>query len=553
MRITSIPQVYSHLNRWREILGVLSKYGLADWLSRFQLDIAKGFLKARNGEALARYSRETRIRLAMEELGPTFIKIGQILSTRPDLIGPELAVELRRLQTEVQPDPPAKIRKRIEKELGKPVDQLFSEFEDRPLASASIGQVHRARLKSGERVVVKVRHEGIERRMRIDMDILSGLAQMAERVPEFVNYRPQSTVAEFQRTLRRELDFNRERRNLLLFKRDFAKNKHVRIPATFEDLSTTRVLTMELLEGIKFSDLELQSYPADQLDEITHCGAQIFLEMIFSHGFYHADPHPGNLLVLEGCVIGLLDYGMVGRLHDDLREDVEAMLMAIADGDAIHLTSLIIRLGAVPQGFDEAGLRVDLAEYVEHYSNQPVEAFDLSGALQEMFDLIRRYQIMLPAPTALLLKVFIMLEGTGRLLTPRFSLMEVIQPYRRKVMMRRLSPTRQIRRLRRIFYDTEQLAEVLPRRLIDLLDQVQSGRFDVHLDHRGLEPSVNRLVLGLLTSALFLGSVIMLKSNIGPMLFGLSIMGTLGCLLSLGLGMRLLRAINKSGHLDRRK
>jgi ubiquinone biosynthesis protein len=552
MKITAIPQLYRNVNRWGEILTILSKYGLADWLSRFRLEVTKGWLKDRNGAALARHSRETRIRLALTELGPTFIKLGQILSTRPDLVGVELADELGQLQTDVAADPPEVVREIVEEELGLPIDELFAEFDDVPLASASIGQVHRARLKSGEPVAIKVQHRGIDHKMRIDLDILAGLAQMAERVPEFTNYRPQATVAEFQRILRRELDFGREERNLLQFAREFADDKSVRLPAPLSELSTSRVLTMELIDGVKLSDRGGMASSGFDLQRVARRGAELYLEMIFGHGWYHADPHPGNIVLLEGNVIGLLDFGMVGRIDDALREDLEDILMAIVNQDAEHLSTLIMRVGEVPRELDETALRMDLADFVAHYGNQPLESFDLTGALNEMISIIRRYNIMLPAQVAMLLKTLIMLEGTARNISPQFSLMEVMRPYQRKMLRRRLSPARRIKKMLRIAGELEQLAEILPRRIRDILAQIERGKFDVHLDHRRLEPSVNRLVFGMLTSALFLGSSLILSLKVWPTIRGVSVLGAAGCFVSVLLGLRLLRAINKSGHLDRR-
>lgn len=553
VKIPSIPQVYRHVNRWREILTVLSKYGLADWIYRLDFDFAKGLLRNRDGEVLARHTREKRIRLAIEELGPTFIKLGQILSTRPDLVGVDLADELKNLQANVPADPPDVVRQTVAIELGRPVEDLFLEFDDVALASASIGQVHRARLRSGERVVVKVQHQGIHQVVRVDLDLMAGLAQLAERLPELACYRPVAVFAEFRRTLRRELDFRREQRNLQQFRHEYCDNPTVHIPRPYPGLSTDRVLTMELLEGLKLLDAPLLERAGLDLEEFARRGADLYLEMIFIQGQYHADPHPGNIVLLEDNVIGLLDFGMVGRLDESLRDDVSEMLMAIVDHDADYLTRIIMRIGAVPAELDESGLRVDVADFVDHYGNQPIDAFDLSGALREMVEIIRRYHIVLPGAVAMLIKVLIMLEGTARLLSPHFSLIEVMQPYRRKMQIRRLSPTRRLRRLRRTMHEAEQLFEELPRRMMDILQQVESGQFDVHLDHRGLEPSVNRLVLGMLTSALFLGSSILMSRDVGPSLGGISIIGGLGYLMSIALGLRVFRAINKSGHLDRRK
>jgi len=556
MKITTIPSVYRNVNRWGEILTVLSKYGLAGWLSRFDLDFAKRWLKNSDGESLAQMSGETRIRMALMELGPTFIKLGQILSTRPDLVGVDLAHELTHLQADVKTDPAEVVRKTIEAELGEPIGELFLEFDDRPLASASIAQVHRARLKTGEDVVVKVQHAGIQRTIRVDLEILSGLAQLAEKHPDLVNYRPRATVAEFQRTLRREMDFGREERNMQQFASDFAGDPTVRIPRVYPELSTPRVLTMEFLDGVKLSQREQPAASQFDMEEIALHGADLYLKMIFTNGFYHADPHPGNILILERNTIGLLDFGMVGRIDEQLREDIQSLLLAIVEQEPAQLTSIITRIGETPPDLDMAGLSTDVAEFVSYHGNVPISEFDLGKALREMTEIVRRYGIMLPARIGMLLKTLIMLDGTARLADPSFSLIEALRPHQRRMIRQRLSPKRRLKKIRRIAGELEHLAEVLPRRMIDLLGQMQSGKFDVHLDHRGLEPSVNRLVLGMLTSALFLGSAVMLSMKVWPVLsiFGgeISVLGGTGVLLSAMLGLRVLRAINKSGHLDRR-
>lgn len=560
MKISSIPQIYRHLNRWREILSVLSRYELAHWIGRLGPDFAKDLLKAPGGTAIARHAWEARIRLALAELGPTFIKLGQLLSTRPDLVGVELAEELRHLQTEVPADPPEVVQATIRAELGRGVDELFAEFDSAPVASASIGQVHRARLHSGEEVVVKVQHADITRKVEVDLDILTGLAQLAERIPEFQNYRPGAIAAEFQRAMRRELDFGREERNMQQFAGDFRHDSTVHVPWAYPELCTGRVLTMEMIRGTKLAETARLAAEGIDLDEVARRGASLFLEMIFSHGFYHADPHPGNVLLMEGNVIGLLDFGMVGRIDEQLQEDVTDMLVAIGNRDAEHLTAVITRVGAVPPGLDRAALGLDVTDFVAHYGSLSLDRFDLSGALNEMTEMIRRYHIMLPARIAMLLKVLVTLEGTARMLSPKFSLVEVMAPYQKKMLWQRFSPGRRIRKIRRLYSEMEHLVSVLPRGIVDILEQVQSGKFDVHLDHRGLEPSVNRLVLGMLTSALFLGSTLLLSRKVPPVfdvpwtdITEISALGACGMVLSMGLGLRILRAIKKSGRLDRRK
>ncbi|MCA9263833.1 MAG: AarF/ABC1/UbiB kinase family protein [Planctomycetales bacterium] len=562
MKITSIPLAYRNMNRATEILSVLSKYGLADWISRLNLDFAKGIFKAPDGEALARHTREARIRIALTELGPTFIKLGQLLSTRPDIVGWPLADELSKLQASVPVDSTETIRRIIEEELGQPIDQLFSDFDDKAMASASIGQVHRATLPGGLAVVVKVQHAGIAEKIRKDIDVMSGLAQLADRIPEFEPYRPSATLAEFQRTLLRELDFGREERNLMHFADQFHDDSSVRIPRPISELCTPRVLTMEWLDGAKLSEVNPLAPGPFDLEKVARNGAEIYLKMIFVDGFYHADPHPGNIVLLPVNVIGLLDFGMVGRIDEELREDIEELMMAIVDQDPMHLCNVIMRVGRTPKELDESALRSDLADFVAHYASQSLDQFDLSSALREMTDMIYRYRIQMPPQVSMLLKTLITLEGTSKRLNPDFTIMEVMKPFQRRAILRRLSPTRRIRKIRRVYMELEHLAGVLPRRLMDILEQIQTGRFDVHLDHRGLGPSVNRLVLGMMVSALFLGSSLLLSRNVPPVIFqeptilgmkDVSILGMSGCVLSFLVGLRLLRAIVKSGHLDHKE
>ena len=437
---------------------------------------------------------------------------------------------------------------------------MFASFDDVPVASASIGQVHRATLHDGSQVVLKIQHANIEGVIREDLEVIAGLAQLAEHVPELVPYRPKAMAAEMARTLRRELDFALEERNLQQFAAQLADNSEVRVPRTYPEFCTSRVITMEWMDGIKLSDTARLRAAAIDLAEIARRGASLYVDMIFTHGFYHADPHPGNILLLPGNIIGLLDFGMVGRIDERLREDIEAMLMSIVNRDVLMLTSIIKRVGTTPAELDESALAVDVADFVGNYATQSLSHFNVGAALNEIIEIIRRHRIFLPAQVSLLIKTLVTLEGTGRMLHPDFSLMEIMRPFHRQMILRRLSPARQMRKLRRIYWEFENLLEVLPGRTLDILQQIQSGKFDVHLQHRGLEPSVNRLVLGMLASALFLGSSLLLSYEVRPVLFpddgflgirNLSILGLAGSITALLIGLRLLRAIGKSGHLDR--
>lgn len=551
---------------------MLSKYGLADWLSRLNIDFVKNQLRSPDGDMLARLTTPERIRLALSDLGPTFIKFGQLLSTRPDLVDIELAGELAKLQASVPADSFESVKKTIELEQGRPLEEIFLSFNAEPLASASIGQVHLAKLMDGRNVIVKVRHSGIKSLVETDLDILTGLAQLAERSEEFRPYHPRALVREMSRTMPRELDFRLELRSQNQFVKKFENSDVVQVPQVFEDLSTEKMLTMELMEGYKLTELVLpgscdsaetknvfRNSPDLDLPEIARNGANLYLQMIFDDGMYHADPHPGNIMIMPDGRIGLLDYGMVGRISEQLREDIEAMLLAIINSDVVLLVTLVKRVGSCPMDLNEEELSAEIADFVAHFASQNMSNFDMSGALNEFVSIVRRFQITLPGEAAMLIKVLVQLEGTGRLLDPQFSLMGIMRPFHRKLLLRRLSPARQARKVRRLYMQIEQLADSLPQTISSILEQVKRGKFDVHLDHRRLGPSVNRLVLGMMTSALFLGSSLMLSREVPPLLFtqgtwmgikNLSLLGLSGCVASVFLGVRLYLAIRHSGNLD---
>jgi ubiquinone biosynthesis protein len=310
---------------------------------------------------------------------------------------------------------------------------------------------------------------------------------------------------------------------------------------------------MERLEGVPICDAVRLKMLGYDPQEIARRGATVFLVMIFRDGFYHADPHPGNLMILEGGRIGMLDCGMIGRVDEALREDIEDMLFAVANRDAAQLTATLVRVGQVPAELDRASLSAEVGEFLGDYGGQSLKQFDLGGALTELTGIIRRYHVILPYRVALLIRVLIVLEGTARLLSPQFNLVELIQAYYRSIVWRRFSPAKRVQKLRRQYREWERLGELLPRTIADLLRQAQGGKFSVHVEHNRLESSVNRLVFGLVCSALFLGSSVMCGLRVPPLVGEVSIPGVAGCLLSLVLGLRLLWAIKKSGHLDRER
>jgi ubiquinone biosynthesis protein len=551
MKLDAIARLERHAKRLGEIAAVLGRYGLADLFGGFDYPWLTDRLRSADGQTLAGISTAARVRLALTELGTTGIKLGQMLSTRADLIGAEWTAELSELQSNVPAESAEVARQLLQNDLGQSVDSLFAEFEDQPLAAASIAQVHAARLHSGERVVVKIRRSGIQAKVNTDLEIIQVLAELLEKhSPALRPYQPVAIVRQFRRTLLREMDFTYERRNLEEFARRFADEPNVHIPQVYPERCSHQIITMERLDGISGSDIQALKHSGEDLTEFARRGANMYLEMVFRDGFYHSDPHPGNLMLLQGCVVGVIDCGQVGRIDDELRDEVEALLLAIVENDSGHVTEQVLALGAVPADCPRERLRADLDDFMADYIGHPLRDIHVGHALSSLIEIIRRYHITLPPPLAVLLKTIIVLEGTSRRFSPDVSLAELMQPFCQRMVLRRLSPSRLFRRARRSYRDWDRLITLFPRDLADLLARFRDGTLTVHLDHRHLDPIVNRLVLGVLTAAIFLGSSQLWSSQAQPLVYGISIFGALGYLISVFLGWRLLRAIRKSGNIS---
>lgn len=552
--ISSLPQVVRNAARLQQVMSVLTKYGLASWFHRVPLDWVQQHFQTSQGDAIARLSWAQRVRQAIGELGPTFIKLGQILSTRPDIVGPELAEELSGLQSGTTPDDAQTVHKLIEDELGKPVSEIFSSFDDTPVASASIGQVHKATLPCGRNVAVKVQHAGIEEKIRSDLEIAMELAKLVEsHSTEAALYRPVETVGELRRSLLRELDFGLELRNVQSFTQNFREDDTVRFPEVFSELSTRHVLTMEFLTGVSVSDGSALKQAGCDLQQLADKGAKVFLEMVFRDGFFHADPHPGNLLLLPGDVIGILDCGMVGRIDELIRDQFEDLLLAAVDSDSERMVETLVTLGELPDDFDRRSLSQDVAEFFDQYGMLAFDDFDLTEAMNDAMDIIRRQHIRLPGRLSMLLRMMAVLEGTAEKLSPQFRLVELLKPYRASIIKRRLSPVRMRRRLLAAYRRWSHLLDIVPGDVADILEKVKQGRFDVHLDHRRLDRIVNRLVLGIVVAALFVGSSLLWSRNVAPHLLGYSVPGVSGCLTAVFLGIRLLAELRRSVDQERHR
>jgi ubiquinone biosynthesis protein len=560
VKISSVPQAYRNLRRWREIARVLRRYGLADGLARFQLPL-RDWAKDSEGIPLSSYNSHQRIRLALTELGPSFIKLGQLLATRPDLVGPKLADELKSLRADVKAEPFETVVETLKSQWGENYQSEFSEMSPVPLACASIGQVHRAKLIDGTQVVIKVQRSDIDRIVRQDIEILAGLAQLATRVETLAAWSPVELVEQFAPIMIRELDFNREGSHLTFFADIFEKaDDKIVIPRPIERLCKNRVLVMQELIGVPLSTWTREQHDESMRQELGEKIASAYLTMTFEHSMFHADPHSGNLIVLHDGRLGILDFGMVGRIDQTLRESLEEMLMAVVEGDQHRLTRLIRRIGRAPATLDELKLSTDAMDFIANYSRQDLGSFDLTGALNDLSDILHRHGIKLPHQSALLLKMLISLEGTLGELEVKFDSLDVVKKLVRRSMLGRLSPARRMRQAKRIYLEGERFLETAPDELLSLISQTRRGEISLTLQHRRLSPSINRLVLGVMSSAVFLGSSVMMASSVRPLLFtanpasplhNVSLLGLVGLFSSISVMLWLLIAINRSGHLTR--
>ena len=542
MLLDRLTRTEQNARRLAEIVGILAKYGLADWMGGIrQTEWFRRHLTPTGFQRIANVSHEARIRLALTDLGTTFIKFGQILGTRPDIVSPALADELSKLQTDTPPDPPEVVRQMIQDELGKLPEELFDEFEPVPIASASIGQVHAGRLKDGRRIVVKVMRKGIQDKVARDLDLLAGLAELAERYYEPSRaFRPVATVRQFRKAINRELDFAAERNSLERFARNFESQPGVKFPTPVAELSSKRVLTMERLEGIRGLDVKDAVAPGATPDELALRAARVYLQMIFQDGFYHADPHPGNYLVLPGGVLGILDAGMVGRLDEEMRDRLESLIVAVYHRDAARLTETVTALGDSPPT-DPNALRAEINEFVHDFADVPLNEFDLSVTLNRMTDIIRRFGILLPPEVALLLRTLVVLEGSARQLSPTFSLAEVINLYVREHGVGQLW-RRFRRKVQRTARDWDRFLTDLPRELDEIMKRFREGKLDIHHEHRGIERTVNRLVRGIICAALIMGSTMLWSQKTPPLVYDVSVIGVLGYAAAMWLAFRLIRS-----------
>ena len=545
------------LGRLREITRALVQFGFEGVVQRMGLlgllQRAGKVLHWERARSIREETTERRARLALETLGPTFVKLGQVLATRADLLPPEWIEELSLLQSKVSTLPFEELRSQLEEDLGAPPETLFSDLEIEPLAGGSIAQVHRANLPDGRPVVLKIRRPGIDKKIAADLRLLERLAEILENeVTELRRYRPRQVIRQFASSLKSELDLSIEARNTQRIAANLEEVTDLVVPDVLEEFTHRRLIVQSFVEGLSADDWIRGERP-EGLDpvRVAGLGADVVLRMVFLDGLYHADPHPGNVLFLSGGRVGLLDFGMVGRLSEERRQQFTLLLAAVLGRDEDGLVDTLLEWSDGNET-DLDGLKQDCVAFLDSYSGRDLKDLAVASMLEDVTRIVRQHDLLLPADVAMLVKVFLTLEGFGRRLDPSFSLDEHVTPLARKMMRRMHSPRRVIARNWR---DLRRLLIALPRDLRKLVQRARRGGFKIELDlqrledfGRQLDRSANRVTVGMITSALIIGTSIVMTIDTGPQILGFPVLGLLGFGTAFGIGLMLLWSILRSGN-----
>lgn len=560
-KIGRIGRTYRHMQRYRQIVTVLIKYGFGDLVDVLKieqyLEIGLKIVSRKRRGKMESLSRAERVRMVLEKLGPTFIKMGQILSTRPDLLPVEYIKELPKLQDDVLPFTFSDVQKIIEDEFKKPVNEIFSEFDEQPIAAASIGQVHKAVSLDGERLVVKVQRPGIKRIIEVDLEIMLHLAGLMERHLEGWDIQhPTKIVQEFAATLEKELDYTLEAAYMERFARQFEGDARIHVPKIYREFMAKRVLTMECVEGVKSSDLDgLEQNGLDRF-KIARVGFDLIMKQIFVNGFFHADPHPGNIFVLPGNIICFIDFGMMGRINLRSRENFADLILSIVKRDEMKVVDSILNLTEYDDSPDYHSLERDVTEFMDKYCYRPLKEVKLGNLLHQLLELTTRHCLNIPPDLFLMIKALSTIEGLGTKLDPDFDVVKQAAPFVRRLHLKRFNPRRIVENMADSGSEFYHLLQEVPGEIRDILKMIKRGTIKMEFEHRGLKPMLathdrisNRLVFAIVLASLIIGSALIVLSDVPPKWHDIPVIGLIGFLFAGVMGFWLLILILRSGRM----
>ncbi|MBP7652359.1 AarF/ABC1/UbiB kinase family protein [Candidatus Dependentiae bacterium] len=533
------------------------KYGFIDLLQKINLpkfiDIRELSAKYRSEQ---NFSRWERIRKVFEELGPAFIKFGQIMSSRPDMLPFELIQELEKLQDEVPSEETGTVVKVIETELNKSVETIFKKFEQEPIASASIAQVHMAELHTGEKVVVKIQRPDLKKKLEIDIEIMMHLAGLSEKyITGMSVVKPKSIIEEFSKTILKELDFVNEINNIERFRNFFKSDTTIYVPKVYREFSAPAIIVMEHIDGIKVSQIDKLNDTGLDSSIIAKRGIDLFLKQIFQYGFFHADPHPGNIFIMLDGKICFLDYGMFGALTRLQRDQLCDIILAITNNDEKKLLSTVLALSKRSK-FDYDSLTLDISDFVNKYFFIQLNEINVGQLLKEFLGILIKHKITIPPSFYVLIKSLILIESVGSKLCPEFNMISHIKPFVKKIYLERLSPISIGKELYSTIINLSSSIKDLPADLNDLMIQLKNGETKFIFEHRGIEPVLktfdnisNRIVFAIVLAAIIIGSSLIVLSGIPPKWNEVPIIGIVGFITAGLMGFWLLISILKHGKM----
>ncbi len=560
-KIGVIGRTYRHLTRYRQILTILFKYGFGDLLEMLKIDqyieVGLQMISKKRAARTERLTRPQRLRLAFEELGPTYIKLGQILSTRPDLIPVDFIDELAKLQDDVPPFDFDAVIKIVETEFDVPPDKLFKSLDEAPLASASIGQVHKAVLIDGESVAVKFQRPDIRKTIEVDLEIMLHLATLTERhIEELSFHRPVRIVEEFARILEKEIDYKIEATNMERAARQFLNTPYVYIPKVYRDMTTSRILTTEFIDGIKIS--EIDKLEAAGLDRklITARGADLVFSQVFDHGFFHADPHPGNIFALPNNAICLIDFGMAGVVERQTREDFVDLIGSVVQQNEARAAQALMRLTYWEEEPEMRMLEREVADFMGRHFYKPLKDVEFAKLMRELLELTTNFRLRIPPDIFLMMKAISTIESIARILDPGFDMVAQASPFIQRVKLERMKPQRIAGDVVDLTSKLVQFLQQFPKDLLDLASLIRRQRLGLQIEHKGLEKMLathdqisNRLSFSIIIAALIIGSALIVISQTPPLIFGISLIGIILFFAAAIMGIWLLVAILRKGRL----
>ena len=559
--IRQTVSVMRDFGRLREIARILMRYGWGDAIERLGLSQNLGFagklINLKGAEDVMHLDPAVRVRLAIEELGPTFVKLGQVLATRADLFPPAWVNEFAKLQDKVPPVPFEALLPELEKALGKSPFEVFNNLQIQPIAAASIAQVHLAELQDGTQVVLKIRRPNIRDRIDADLRLLSHLGRLLEnQMPEIRRFQLGKIIGQFAKSLRKELDLAAEGRNTDRFARNFQESVHVTFAKIHWEHTSEALLVMERINGIPGNDLSAAAQAGLDCKVMAGHGADAILKMVLIDGFFHADPHPGNIFYLPENRIAIIDCGMVGRITIARRDEIADMLAALVSRDFETLLAVLVSWAGDVQVSEEK-LAADIDEFLCNYENAPLRQISFGDLLGDLTTVMRENHLSVPPDLAMLFKALVTLEGLGRQLNPDFQIVKHLTPFVKQVIVSRYKPGALLKRGRKGIMSALDLMVSVPRDVGNLLKDLRRGKVKIELDlkrldHFGhqLDHSTNRLTLALVTSALIIGSSIVMTVKGGPTILGLPAFGFIGFFLASLFGLKLMFSIWQSNRED---